>query len=294
MSGKICLVTGTSAGIGKATAIGLAKLDATVVCVMRDSEKSKASLAEIRSKSGKNDSSVVHIPADLSSQESIRKMADDFNSQFTRLDVLLNNAGVSEMKRNLTVDGIEMTFAVNVLAPFLLTNLLLSRLRSGAPSRIVNVSSNASKGAKIDFDNLQGEKKFSMFGIYGQSKLALNLITVEFSRRLTGTGVTANFLHPGVIRTDLGTRDANPVLKALAKFVKLFMASPETGARTSIFLATSPDVAKVTGKYFGSNGSEENANPISYDESAAVRLWDICRQLTGISEAQGVAVPEKQ
>jgi retinol dehydrogenase 14 len=282
MSGKICLVTGTSAGIGKATAIGLAKMDATVIAAMRDSDKSRKALDEIKSKSGKSDS-VIFLPVDLSSQDSIKKTVEDFNSRFSKLDVLLNNAGVSQMKRSVTVDGIETTFAVNVLAPFMLTSLLVQKLISSAPSRIVNVSSAASDSARIDFDNLEGEQKFSMFGNYGQSKLALNLLTAEFSRRLAGTSVTANFLHPGVIRTDLGSHDINPVFRALAKFIKLFMGSPDRGARTSIYLATSPEVAGITGKYFGSNTKEEKANPISYDQSAATKLWKICEEKTGIT-----------
>jgi NAD(P)-dependent dehydrogenase (short-subunit alcohol dehydrogenase family) len=258
MKDKVCIVTGTSSGIGKTTAISLAKLDATVVAVMRDSEKSKAALEEIKTKSGKNES-IVYMSTDLSSQRSIRDFVKEFNAKFSRLDVLLNNAGVSMFKRTLTADGIEMTFAVNVLAPFLLTNLLSEKLISSAPSRIVNVSSAASNGTKIDFENLQGEKKYSAFGIYGQSKLALNLITVEFSRRFAGTGVTANFLHPGVIRTELGTRDANLVFKAIFSFVKLFFGSPEKGSRTSVYLASSPSVVSITGKYFA-NGKEVAGN----------------------------------
>ncbi len=285
MKGKVCVVTGTSGGIGKATAVELAKLEATVVAVMRDSEKSRAALSEIRAKSGKGESAVIHLPADLSSQKSIRELASAYNGRFDRLDILINNAGVNQSKRALTVDGIETTFAVNVIAPFLLTNLLVDKLKSSAPSRIINVSSAASNGAKIDFDNLQGEKKYSMFGIYGQSKLALNLITVEFSRSLSGTGVTINFLHPGVIRTDLGSHDINQVFKAIAKFIKLFMASPEKGTRTTVYLASSPEVENVTGKYFGSS-REQKANPISYDEAYAKRLWRICEELTSMSVAQ--------
>jgi len=282
MKDKVCLVTGTSAGIGKATAVWLAKMDATVVAVMRDSDKARSAFSEIKEKSGKTDSTIIYLPADLSSQKSIGDLVFQFNERFDRLDVLLNNAGVSDYKRTLTVDGIETKFAVNVLAPFLLTNLLLEKLKSTAHSRIVNVSSAASNGASIDFDNLQREKRSSMFETYGQSKLALNLTTVEFSRRLAGTGVTANFLHPGVIRTDLGSHRLNPALAFLAKFVKLFMAGPEKGAQTSIYLATSPDVENVTGKYFGGR-SEKMANPISYDEATAKRLWKICESLTSES-----------
>jgi len=288
MKGKVCIVTGTSAGIGKATAIGLAKLDATVVAVMRDSEKSRAALTEIRTKSGVNES-VVHMAADLSSQKSTREFVKEFNARFDRLDVLLNNAGVSQFKRKLSVDGVEMTFAVNVLAPFLLTNLLAEELRDSAPSRIVNVSSAAANGERIDFDNLQGEKKYSSFGIYGQSKLALNLITVESSRRLAGTGVKANFLHPGVIRTELGTRDLHPILRAIGSFVKLFMGSPEKGARTPIYLASSAEVEGVTGKYFA-NQREVTGNPISFDEAIAKRLWKICEEMTGLSIPSRAAI----
>jgi len=284
MKGKVCLVTGTSAGIGKATAIGLAEMDATVLAVMRDSDKARNALNEIKSKSGKNDSSIVYLKADLSSQKSVRALAAEVNKRFDRLDVLLNNAGVTQFRRTLSSDGIETTFAVNVLAPFLLTNLLVDKLKSSAPSRIVNVSSAASDGARIDFSNLQGEKKYRGFGIYGQTKLALNLISMEFSRRLAGTRVTVNFLHPGVIRTDLGSQGLNPVLKALAKIVKVFFASPEKGARTSIYLATSPDVEAMTGTYFG-NSKEQRANPISYDEATAKRLWKICEDLTSQSSA---------
>lgn len=275
MKGKVCMITGASSGIGKATALGLADLEATVVAIMRKSEKSEAAFAEIKAKS--QDS--ISMDADLSSKKSIRKLADDFNSKFERLDVLINNAGVNCSKRTLTVDGLETTFAVNVLAPFLLTNLLLQKLKTSAPSRIVNVSSDAANGAKLDFQNLQGEKKYGMFRSYGQSKLALNLITLEFARRLEGSGVTANFLHPGLVRTNL-VRDLNPVAQALLSFVKLFFGSPEKGARTSIFLASSPEVEKVSGKYFARE-KETQAPEESYDEASAKRLWEKCEELTG-------------
>ncbi|MDA4111971.1 MAG: SDR family oxidoreductase [Thaumarchaeota archaeon] len=288
MKRKVCIVTGTSSGIGYATAIGLAKLNATVVAVMRDSPKSAAALNEIKSKSGMDDS-IIWMKADLSSQESIRAFVNEYNQRFNRLDVLINNAGVNNFKKTVTPEGIETTFAVNVLAPFLLSNLLLDKLRSSSPSRIVNVSSEAANGVKIDFENLQGEKKYSMFGQYGQTKLALNLITVELSRRLSGTGVTANFLHPGVIRSNLA-RGMNPLANLLLSFVKLFFGSPEKGARTSIHLATSPDVEAVSGKYF-SGQREARANPLSYDESLASRMWKICEDLTKEKLPPAVAAP---
>jgi NAD(P)-dependent dehydrogenase (short-subunit alcohol dehydrogenase family) len=218
--------------------------------------------------------------ADLSSQDSIRQFAASFNSSFERLDVLINDAGVNHAKRTLTVDGLETTFAVNVLAPFMLTNLLLGKLRSSEPSRIVNVSSDAANGQKVDFENLQGQKRYSMLGSYGASKLELNLITVELARRLAGTRVTANFLHPGVVRTNL-TRDMNPVAQAIFSFVKLFFASPEKGARTSIYLASSPEVEGVSGRFFA-NEREAQAPAESYDAEVAARLWHECEELAHV------------
>ena len=278
MRGKVIMVTGTNSGIGKATAIGLARLNATVITVMRDSPKSEVALKEIQSRSGGAEQ-IIWMKADLSSQKSIRELAKDFNEKYDRLDVLLNNAGVFNYKKTMTGEGIESTFAVNVLAPFLLTNLLLDKLKSSTPSRIVNVSSDAANGAKLDFENLQGEKKYGSFSQYGESKLALNLITVEFSRRLTGTDVTANFLHPGVIRTDL-TRQLNPVARAFFSLVKLFLGSPESGAKTSVYLASSPEVEGISGKYFAKQ-REANANPESFDAKEAERMWKICENLTG-------------
>jgi NAD(P)-dependent dehydrogenase (short-subunit alcohol dehydrogenase family) len=282
MKGKVCMITGTSSGIGKATAVGLASLGASIVAVMRKSEKSDSALREIKAKS--QDSSVIAMDADLSSQQSIRELTNDFNGRFERLDVLINNAGVNCSKRTVTVDGLETTFAVNVIAPFLLTNLLLEKLKASAPSRIVNVSSEAANGSRIYWEDLQGEKKYSMFRAYGQSKLGLNLITLEFSRRLVRTSVTANFLHPGVVRTNLA-RDLNPVAQAIFSFVKLFFASPEKGAKTSIYLASSPEVEKVSGKYFAKE-REATAPKQSYDEEAARRLWQKCEELTGLRQTE--------
>ena len=238
----------------------------------------KGRIRIIRRSKQRAGTSLCHQCGHLSSQQSIRNLAKDFDEKFSRLDVLINNAGVNCPKRTLTVDGLETTFAVNVLAPFLLTNLLLAKLKSSAPSRIVNVSSDAARGSKLDFDNLQGEKKYSMFISYGQSKLALNLLTLELARRLVGTGVTVNFLHPGVVRTDIA-RDINPAGKVIFSIVKLFFASPEKGARTPIYLASSLEVASVSGKYF-TNQKEVRASQESYDETVARKLWDRCEELT--------------
>lgn len=281
MSGKVCVVTGASSGIGRATAVELARLGAIVVPVMRSpSSRVESALSEMNAAQGDGGASVSVMYADLSSQDSIRQFAAKFDSSFKRLDVLINNAGVNCSKRTLTVDGLETTFAVNVLAPFLLTNLLLEKLKSSEPSRIVNVSSDAAKGQSVDFENLQGEKRYSLFGIYGASKLELNLLTVELARRLKGTRVTANFLHPGVVRTNLA-RDMNPAAQAIFSFVKLFFASPEKGARTSIYLASSSEVEGVSGKYF-SKGREAEAPKESYDAEVAARLWQKCEELTRV------------
>ena len=279
ISGKVCIVTGASSGIGRATAVGLARLGATVVPVMHSpTPLAESAASEMKAAQGDVKTPISPMYADLSSQDSIRELAAKFESSFGKLDVLINNAGVNRSKRTLTVDGLETTFAVNVLAPFLLTNLLLGKLRSSEPSRIVNVSSDAANGRKVDFENLQGEKSYSMFGAYGASKLELNLLTVELARRLTGTRVTANFLHPGVVRTNLA-RDMNPVAQAIFSFVKLFFASPEKGARTSIYLATSPEVERISGRYFA-NEREAQAPKESYDAELAGRLWHECEELT--------------
>jgi len=285
LKGKVCLITGTSSGIGEATAMGLGALGASVVAVMHtQSPQAESAIRKIETRCNDGGGSFSAMYSDLSSQTSIRLLAQDFDKRFDRLDVLINNAGVNHSKRVVTVDGLESTFAVNVLAPFLLTNLLLEKLKTSAPSRIVNVSSNAANGSAIEFDDLQGERRYSMFHAYGQSKLALNLLTLEFARRLQGTGVTANFLHPGVVRTNLA-RDMNPAAQAVFSLVKVFFASPEKGARTSIYVASARELDQVSGKYF-SKEREATAPKESYDEAAAKRLWQVCQQLTGRSDSK--------
>jgi len=281
LKGKVCVVTGASSGIGRATAMGLGGLGASVVAVMHSqSLKAESAMEKIEARSKEGAGSATAMYVDLSSQASIRQLAEDFDKRFDRLDVLVNNAGVNNSRKTMTADGFESTFAINVLAPFLLTNLLLPKMKVSSPSRLVNVSSNAARGSSIDFDNLQGEKKFSMWTNYGQSKLAINMLTLEFARRLQGTGVTANFLHPGVVRTNL-VRDMNPAAQAMYSLIKLFFASPEKGARTSIHVASAPELEGVSGKFF-SNGKVEAAPKASYDEATAGRLWRICEELTGM------------
>src|SRR5947209_8315404 len=233
MQGKICMVTGANSGIGKATALALAHMGATVVMVCRDRARGEEARSEITTKSRNN--AVDLLLADLSSQQSIRHLVEDFEQRYTHLHVLINNAGASFPGRRETVDGLEMTFAVNYLAPFLLTNLLLDILKASAPARIVNVSSNSHAAGYIQLDDLQSEHYKSM-RVYGQAKLALVLFTYELARRLQGTGVTANCLHPGFVATNFAQRDLWPIARTAAKLVLFFGISPEEGAKTSIYL----------------------------------------------------------
>jgi NAD(P)-dependent dehydrogenase (short-subunit alcohol dehydrogenase family) len=278
MTGRICVVTGATRGIGRATAEGLAHLGARVVLVCRRKEDGESVQREIAAQSP-----VVPdmVTADLSSQSSIRQAAGYLRGRYPRLHVLINNAGVIPPRREVTVDGLEMQFAVNHLAYFLLTNLLLPQLQAGAPSRIINVSSGAHTHATLDFDDLQAERGYQPKPVYSRSKLANILFTYELSRRLTGTGVTANCLNPGVVATRM-LADYMGVPLAGAALARTFGAKPEEGAQTSIYLASAPEVESVTGKYF------ERKQPIassraSYDEAAARRLWEVSERLTGLS-----------
>jgi NAD(P)-dependent dehydrogenase (short-subunit alcohol dehydrogenase family) len=276
IKGKTCLITGATQGIGLASAIGIARAGAQTVMVARSPERGAAAVEMVKAKSGNPEVSL--LIADLSSQESIRKLAAEFKAKHDRLHVLLNNAGGVFVKRSLTVDGIEMTFAVNHLAYFLLTELLLDLIRASAPARIIDVSSAAHGGGHIDFDDLQHEKRWAYFKAYADSKLANILFTRELARRLEGTGVTVNCLHPGVVTTGFGKN--NPGLpRALITIAGPFMLSPEKGARTSVYLATSPEVEGVTGKYFD-KCKVVSSNKQSYDTGVAARLWDISEKLT--------------
>ena len=279
MDGKVCLITGATSGIGKATAMGLASMGASVVMVGRDRGRGEAALAEI--KEGSANASVDLMLADLSSQEEIHRLADEFEEAYPRLDVLINNAGVIRSKRVTTADGIEMTFAVNHLAPFLLTNLLLDLLKASAPSRIVNVSSGEQRNGTIDFDDLQGEKVYKTAKAYSQSKLANVLFTYELARRLEGTGVTANCLHPGAgVRTNLGS-GVSGVFGFTVRALTPLMKSPEKGAQTSIYLASSPEVEGLSGKYFVKK-VEARSSDVSHDKRLARHLWEVSADLTNL------------
>lgn len=276
MEGKICMITGANSGIGKATAIGLAKMSATVVIVCRNKERGEPALKEIIEKTGNN--KVDLFLCNLSSLESIRNLTTEFKNKYQNLHVLINNAGVMLSKRVSSVDGFEVNFAVNHLAPFLLTNLLLDILKKSAPSRIINVASAAHKYGTVDFEDLQGEhKKHRFMGLYGDSKLALMLTSYEFSRRLEGTGVTLNTVHPGVVNTNLGVDRSKPKKGIVRRFFK----KPEKGAETSIYLASSPEVEGITGKYF-INKQEQKSSEDTYNETFAKKLWDISIEMVGL------------
>jgi retinol dehydrogenase 14 len=278
MSEKVCLITGATSGIGKATAMGLASMGASIVMVGRDRGRGEAVMAEIKEKSG--NASVDLMLADVSSQEQIRQLADEFKGAYPRLDVLINNAGVFRSKRTTTEDGIETTFAVNHLAYFLLTNLLLDVLEASAPSRIVNVASGDHSNGTIDFDDLQGEKGYKGAKAYSQSKLANVLFTYELARRLEGTGVTANCLHPGVVRTNFGS-GVSGVFGFMVRALRPLMISPEKGAETSIYLASSPEVEGLSGRYFVKK-DEARSSDVTYDERLARRLWEVSAELTNL------------
>lgn len=277
MRGKMCLVTGTSSGIGKVTARELAKLGASVVMVCRDRIKGEATQADMKAASG-NDQ-VDLIVADLSQLAEVRRVADEFKERYRYLHVLINNAGGINAERKVTPDGLEYTFATNYLAPFLLTDLLLDVLKASAPSRIVNVSSVAHTRGTIDFADLQGEHRYSFTKAYGQSKLAQILFTYELAERLNGTGVTVNALHPGVVSSNFnnGMRGIPRIIGAV--IYALMGISAEKGAQTTLYLATSPDVAGVNGKYFV-NCKAVPSSQRSYDSAVRQRLWRVSEELT--------------
>jgi NAD(P)-dependent dehydrogenase (short-subunit alcohol dehydrogenase family) len=278
MTGKTVLVTGGSSGIGKATAAGLAELGARVGITGRDPARTRAAAADIAGASG--NPAVDAFATDMSSQLQVRRLARDVLAAYPRLDVLVNNVGGFWGTRRTTADGLEHTFAVNHLAGFLLTDLLLDRLKSSAPARIVTVSSGAHAMGTMNFDDLQGERGYSGQHAYNQSKLANVLFTYELARRLDGSGVTATVLHPGVVRTGFAAEDPSPMWKVVLPLIRPFLKSPAKGATTSIYLASSPQVEGVTGKYFA-NCKPKPSSRSSHDTAAATRLWQISVDLVG-------------
>jgi retinol dehydrogenase 12 len=268
MNKKIVIITGATSGIGKETAIALARQGAHLVLPVRNIEKGETLKKEISRVAG--DAQVDLFPCDLTSFKSIQDFAGQFLETYDRLDVLINNAGIWETRRNVSKDGIEMNLAVNHLAPFLLTNLLLDLLKESSPARIINVSSAAHKQGKIQFNDIEMQRGWGSLASYAQSKLANILFTRKLARILEGTGVTVNCLHPGVVNTRLF--DKMPGF--LLGLFKLFMITPEKGARTSIFLASSQDVASVTGEYF-SNSRIARTTKLAKSNEAADKLWEI-------------------
>jgi retinol dehydrogenase 12 len=284
MSGKVVLITGATNGIGEVAALELAKKGATIILVGRDASKTQRVADEIRAKS--RNAQVDYLLANLSSMSEVRRLASEFRSKYDRLDVLINNAGAVFSKRQESVDGYELTFALNHLAYFLLTHLLLDMLKTSAPSRIVNVSSDAHKGWSLDFDDLQNRKyRLQGFSAYCVSKLENVLFTYELARQLAGTNVTANALHPGSVATGFAHNNGG-LMGALYHIVDRFSISPEKGAETIIYLASSPDAAGISGKYWYRCEALASSPP-SYDEASARRLWEISEQLTGVKATAG-------
>jgi retinol dehydrogenase 14 len=278
--GKTCLVTGANSGIGKETALGLARMGARVVLVCRNAQKGEHALADIQREAGSADLEL--LLADMASLGSVHALATQVRQRCPRLDVLINNAGAAVPSRTLSADGIELTIAGNHLGPALLTLLLLDLLRSSAPSRIVNVSSEAHRNAHLDMDDLQFvRRKYNGLAAYSQSKLLMNAFTFELARRLEGSGVTANCLHPGVVATNIWPNDAPWFFKLAVGAMKPFMLSARRGADVSLYLATAPEVASVTGQYFVKS-KPADSNPLSRNPKVMADVWQWTEQMIAV------------
>jgi NAD(P)-dependent dehydrogenase (short-subunit alcohol dehydrogenase family) len=278
MKGKVCLVTGASSGIGKATATAMAEIGANVIMVCRDETRGKAARTQVVSESGNQ--SVEMMTADLSSLTSVRGLARQFDAGYPKLDVLVNDAAIFTSKRTTTADGLELMFATNYLGPFLLTRLLVPRLEAAKPSRVINVS--APSSVKPDFDDLQGERKFGAIGAFGASKAEDLLFTYALARRLEGRGVTVNAYHPGIVRTHL-VRGAPTAVRIITSILNVFLAvSPRRASQGIVELATSPQFQSTTGTLVHS-GKTMDA-PFSDDMETQGRLWQVSCKLTGLPE----------
>jgi len=281
MESKVVLITGGTSGIGRAAATALAAMGAEVVVTGRSRERGELAVEEIRDTSG--NARVSLMLADLAVQAEVRGLAEEFRERYDRLDVLVNNAGIIQSKRTETPDGIELTLAVNHLAPFLLTNLLLDLLKKSAPSRIITVSSEARRGAKIDFEDLQSERRYRPFKVYGMTKLANILFTYELAERLEGTGVVANSLHPGGVNTNFGNNNRSFGTLIFRAF-KPFMRTPEQGADTVVYLAVSPEAGKMTGRHLTDRKVVFSFDD-PHDEVVQKRLWEVSEALTNLEGA---------
>jgi len=281
VSNKVCLITGASGGIGLVTALEIARQGLQVVIVSSNEQRCAAAVAKIRAQTGNQ--AVNFLVADLSSQAQVRDLAQRFHQKYQRLDILINNAGGIFMKRKETVDGIELTWALNHLSYFLLTHLLLDTLKASTPARIINVSSNAHTGGGINFDDLEGKRFYFGWLAYAQSKLANVLFTFELARRFQNSGVTANVLHPGFVATNFGYNNRG-IVGAMIRLSYRFGISPEEGARTSVYLATSSEVEGVSGEYFVKCKATQAAKR-AYDEAVAKRLWEVSVEMTGLAKS---------
>jgi retinol dehydrogenase-14 len=276
LSGKVVMVTGANSGMGKEISLGLARLGANLVMVSRDRQRGESARSEVAKQTG--NSSVELLVADLSAQQSIRQLVRDFEARHDRLDVLVNNAGMTGATRTETVDGLETVFATNHLGPFLLTNLLLPVLKASAPARIVTVSSGVQAMGKLDFDDLQSVRSYGEVRVYNASKVANILFTYELARRIKDTGVTANAVEPGFIKTNLKV----PFPFSIFSFMR---GKAADGARPSIFLASSPEVEGVSGAFFSNKGIAIKSSKLTYDAAIAKRLWDVSTELTHLAIA---------
>lgn len=272
MKDKIVLITGANTGMGKVTALGLAKKGAHIVMVCRNKATAEAAQKEIISASG--NSKVDLLICDLSLQSSIHELAAKVKSNYPRIDVLVNNAGLALSSFSETKEGIETTFATNVLSMFLLTNLLADQLKNSPAPRVVNVASSTHTNAKLQLDDIGFRNNYSLFGAYNQSKLCNIMLTYQFAKRL-GSDVSVNCLNPGPVKTELA-RDMSPIFKLMGK---LFFLTPEKASETAIYLASAPEVAKVSGKYFAKCKPLESSK-LSKDEKAGKELWDLCNKMT--------------
>jgi NAD(P)-dependent dehydrogenase (short-subunit alcohol dehydrogenase family) len=276
MKNKIVVITGATGGMGRVTAEALAKMGATVVILARNKTKAETTVQEIKSATG--NANISFIEMDLDSLASVKKAADELKRRYEKIDVLINNAGVTLDKRQLTNDGFERTFQVNHLSHFLLTHLLLDQIKAAGKGRIINLSSGAQAMGKIDFSNLQGEKNYKGLNIYCNSKLMNVLFTYELAERLKGTGVTVNALHPGVVATDFGKGTSDGFIGFMVKYLRFMMISPDKGSQTAIYLASSPGIDGVTGKYFVKK-KPAGTNKQSYDAELRKEFFETSREM---------------
>lgn len=276
---KVCVVTGGNSGIGLSTAIGLARQGAKTVIVSRSAERGAAAVEAVREATGV---SVDLVQGDIGTVATTRALADELLERYSEIHVLINNAGLWLPTRTVTEDGLEMTFSVNHLGPFMLTNFLLDRLIASGPARIVNVSSAGHRRGKLNFDDLQAERGYGKVQAYCDSKLCNVLFTRELARRLEGTQVTTNALHPGVVDTNLGTNAPGPIKWLLAKVGPYVLSTPEKGARTSLHVATAPELDGISGRYF-KNSREVKPSRAARNDEDARRLWAISEELAGLT-----------